>query len=76
MCEWIQNSKARDRMQEIRTMQQMHHDFEDVIGHLNKFRVELCFTKFFGTLQAASIRNKKNALSKLQQNIITKKLTH
>ncbi len=52
-------------MQEIKTMQQMHHDFEDVIGHLNKFRVELCFTKFFGALQAASIRNKKNALSKL-----------
>lgn len=65
MREWIENYKGAERMQEIKTMQQMHHDFEDVIGHLNKFRVELCFTKIFGTLQAASIRNKKNALSKL-----------
>lgn len=65
MREWIENYKGAERMQEIKTMQQMHLDFEDVIGHLNKFWVELCFTKFFGALQAALIRNKKNALSKL-----------
>jgi hypothetical protein len=53
----------------------MHRDFEEVVGHLNKFRVELSFTRLFGALQAATSRNQKDALSKLRLYISTVKLT-
>ena len=54
--QWKENTMELDRMKDLETMQNLHRDFSDVVMHLNKFRVELSFTKLFGAMQAAKDR--------------------
>ena len=75
MRAWADNARGAERLQEITTMQLMHRDFEEVVGHLNKFRVELSFTRLFNALQAAMTRDRREALSKLHQYSTGAKLT-
>jgi len=42
--------QEHERMADVQTMQAMHRDFSDVVNHLNKFRLQLSFTKLFGAM--------------------------
>ena len=55
-----------DRMRDLESMQNLHRDFSDVVMTLNKFRVELSFTKMFGAVSAAKDRHMLSSLSKLK----------
>lgn len=48
--QWRYWMQEHERMADVQTMQAMHHDFSDVVNHLNKFRLQLSFTKLFGAM--------------------------
>jgi len=70
---WMETNRHQDRIEDVRSMEQMHSDFNEVIGHLNKFRVQLTFTKLFSVMQGVKDRHIQSSMSKLIQYAIIKR---